>query len=324
MQLPLIKGKPYTPKRTIKPWFEEYECTGIFEPAQYTTNARDCTRNCTRICFCKNQPSAQHTYTHGTCETHTHSKRIEPPRNGSGWLERKASGEIVYHTPWLKKSKPFRETWKSIAEPKARIETPAKALSRMRKECVTPDDVKARGVLDKVTPQGYFIAATNGHWALMERWNSKGKEYGCLDIAEKAHNTTVESSEFYNALQRAAVMANDRSRMVVLIAENDSITLYSADSDYGAFVETIPAKVSKPWRAAVDWTYLEMALGVWPLTFWIKDEESALVLEPWSKEYRFVLMPMHSELNRDVKAARQMNTEAEETSRMERKRGIRK
>ena len=256
-----------------------------------------------------------------------HSKRSEPPRNGSGWLERKANGELVYHTPWLKKSKPFRET-KSIAEPKARIETPTKALARMRKECVTPEYCLKR--VGKTCPDGFQLTATNGHWALLEP-TGKGTvakpDMANIGNLKGYHASFIDSPEFFLALNRAKVMASDTSRTVHLIGEKGMIHLYSSHSlglvfsghacllvgipsgsgepkghrgnnDAGDFQQSVKAVVTKPWKAAMDYTYLETALGVWPLTVWVKDDESAesaVIFEPASREWRFVVMPMRAD-----------------------------
>ncbi len=91
-------------------------------------------------------------------------EEVEPyRRNGTGWLERKASGEIVYHTPWLKTIKPFE-----MKPLKARVETSAKALVRLKKELVTANEHK-RYMTDDKHANGFKMTATNGHWALMER-----------------------------------------------------------------------------------------------------------------------------------------------------------
>ena len=88
---------------------------------------------------------------------------------GAGKLERKASGELVYHTPWLRKPARF-----AMVEPKARVEDSTKALKRLRAEFQQANDSPScvRAVSERYHAQGYELEATNGHWALMVKANT--------------------------------------------------------------------------------------------------------------------------------------------------------
>ena len=252
-QLPLIVGQPFIPQRNIKPWFVDLACTG-----------EGCARS----------------------EPHTHWKEVEPNvKNGSGWLERKASGEVIYHTPWTKRHKPFK-----MVNPKARVETSAKALERLKKEFLSdPNHARHLGRSDG---KGYVMTATIGHWALMEPGEGKGDLMPFLAPSEGHGSTWIEDPEFHNAVKRASIMADKRTNAIRLLAENGVITLSSTDPDVGDFSETLPASVSKAWQASFNVKYLEPILGAWPLTIWAKDEESPMMFEPSNGSWRFVLMSM--------------------------------
>ena len=255
-QLPLIVGQPFIPRRNIKPWFADLACTG-----------EGCARS----------------------EPHTHWKQVKPDvENGSGWLERKASGEVVYHTPWTKLHKPFK-----MVNPKARVETSVKALERLKKEFLS--DPGHAQYLGRSDGKGYVMTATTGDWALMELGEGKGDLIPFLAPSEGHGSTWIGDPEFHNAVKRASIMADERTNAIHLLAENGVITLSSTDPDVGNFSETLPASVSKSWQASFNVDYLEPVLGVWPLRVWVKDGESPVMFEPADGSWRFVIMPLREE-----------------------------
>lgn len=255
-KLPTILGKPYKPPKTIQPYDMDVTC-----------DKDDC-----------KSPLPK---------PHTHTKRINPGPDGTGRLERKASGEIVYHAPWTKKPKPF-----AMVDLKPRIETPSKALARLKKECVTTIDA-ARG-LNMCSSDGYVTTATNGHWALMEPGVGAGSVNDkALGIHKKAHLTVIESPEFYLALQRAKTMVEERTNMVRLTGiQGHGVTLHSSVADAGDFAEDVQAVVTKSFEIGFNLDYLNMAVGSWPLHIWIRDTESAVTFEPATRDWRLVVMPM--------------------------------
>jgi hypothetical protein len=218
---------------------------------------------------------------------------------GSGWLERKANGALVYHAPWLRKPAPF-----TMTEPKARVETEARALVRLKKECLTPDDLGGRGTrgLGKFHAQGYVMTSTNGHWALLEYRDMgtlpKSDEQAYLRISKDHKPVKLDNPELHNAIKRAKTMMDTRSRAIGLVSLSIGLVgVHSSDSDAGEFTETVEEKIkgnltSKLWGVTLDYNYLEPVLGCWPLTLWIKDDESALILEPVGKSWRMVIMPL--------------------------------
>lgn len=208
-------------------------------------------------------------------------------------LERKTSGEIVYHTPWTKPHIPFRLTTAGRSlQPKPRIETSSKSFERMKRDCTkVMDEERCKQMTGRDCGDGYRMVATNGHWALIER----GKGTGVLMPISKGdkHTTKVILSdpEFYCALNRAEVMADERSRTVTLLGKGERAWLYSSHSDMGDFMEHVPATTNKPWGVCLNLDYLRMTLGCWPLTMWFRDEENAVVFEPSDGAWRFVVMP---------------------------------
>ena len=286
-QLPVIAGQPYTPKRNVRPWSEEVECE----------NPADCQEHC----YCSNGPTARHKYADHP-RPHKHTLMHSSPKNGSGWLERKSSGEVVYHAPWIKTYRPFK-----MPELKSRIETPEKTLARLRKECTTPEaDIRHIG---RHTESGYVMTATNGHWALLEHGigsaDKKPITSTCLDITKDHHVSVIASPEFYLLVKRASLMAGP-SQLVTLFGDQDTqlITAYSdrlmmySISEHGDFLETLPAVITQSFRVALAWHYLEMPLGTWPISMWVKDENSPVVFTT-GKSWRFVLMPMDGGITRD-------------------------
>lgn len=278
-QLPVVVGKPYKP-RNVPP--------GDRIDNQYT---------------CKN-PECKDAKPHATKEdgTHTH---WQPTQNGSGRLERKADGEIVYHAPWLRPHVPFRlSAAGKNPQPKPRVETAEKALVRMRKAAgALVDEDRLKAMTGKGCGPGWVIAATNGHFALLEPGEVKDSaQYAWLSDVSKHHKVVLCDNELGCALDRAAIMSNERSRAVVLFAEAgaDKGYIYAADSDAGEMIEScgvgLSAELTKGFRVGLDWKYLEMVLGVWPLAMWWKGDESAVVFEAAGKDgkaaWRMVVMPM--------------------------------
>ena len=271
-QLPVITGKPFTPKRNPREYWTFQKC-----------HKTDCT---------------------DTTPDHFHeelsSSKTDSLTNGSGWLERKASGELVYHTPWTRKPAPFRPQ-----ALKPRIETALKTLARLKKECVTPGCYETH--IGKTCADGFVMTATNGHWAILEQAFAEGKPDDWLGNTKGYHAAFLDNAELDLALKRAVMMADEKSRTVYMIGEMDTKTgkgkvwLHSMCSSpvrgevSGDFTEPVPATVTKPFTAAVDWTYLEVVLGCWPLTLWVKDDKSQLIFEPAGREWRFVVMPMWAE-----------------------------
>jgi hypothetical protein len=286
-QLPLIVGKPFVPKKVIKAYERldrEYKCKDV-----------GCAKaECREARATGQVPSGM-----PSMVTHTQQVGDKHGGHGSGWLERKANGEIVYHTPWTKKHVPFRDTREAKnLTPKPRIETSEKALVRLRKEC-TKKMVEPRCIstVGRDCGDGYVLVATNGHWALLE---PKAQNTGLIGIGTSSMFGDVSKSipnklydpELYCAVERAAVMADERSKTVNVCGLVDTIALYSSDSAVGDFVETVDCQVTAAFSFACDHDYLLMVLGCWPLTMYYRDEESAVVFEPLDKSWRFVLMPM--------------------------------
>lgn len=255
--LETIVGKPYTPKRNLKHGVPVMEvCESKYEG-------------------CVNQGE------------HSHETQTNPPVNGTGWLERKASGDIVYHTPWMKAHKSF--TMKPL---KARTEASAKSFDRMKKECAEQTkDNKHAAMTGRPCADGYKLVNTNGHWALLERGEGVGQPMAFIGDLKGYRATFLDNPEFYLAIQRAAIAAALNQVQIRASAERQEITITSK-SEGCEFDETLRATVTTNWTLAINCEYLTTALGSWPLTLWVKDTDSAVVLEPASREWRFVIMLM--------------------------------
>lgn len=270
----LIINQPYKPPRRLKPYQIQVECTDI---------------------ECRSPERGK---------PHNHIKTITPSDGGSGRLERKANGEIIYHTPWTKPHVRFKD---SVAgkclTPKPRIETSTKAFERMKKECtaqVTENRTKALTGQDAC--KGYRIVATNGYWALIEQGKGNGGKYDWLGNIDKYKASTLADPELWNILQCASIMSDERSCMVhVMSLAANTVTVYANHSDIGEYIGTANGangRTETTLAFTANWKYLEIVLGTWPLTVWFKDEESAVVFEPYDKSWRFVLMPMPGDLKR--------------------------
>lgn len=303
----VITGSPYKPPRNLKPYQLEVECTDGDA--------------CKISCWCNTAQYGQarhsmgdHVRLDGTA--HKHTQTVQPASNSSGYLERKTSGEIIYHAPWTKAHVPFRETsaGRNLTN-KPRIETSIKAFERMRKECTAQvtasKEERCTRMVGQSACMGYRIVATNGHWALIEPGQGKN-EHASPYIGEiKGHKaSTLQDAELWNVLQCAEIMSDERSRTVALMMlEPNTVTVYAANSDVGEYIGTASGKTDTVWACSFDWKYLELVLGCWPLTVWVKDEESAAVFEPADKSWRFVLMPMRGELDAVKKIVRKAQAE---------------
>src|SRR5262245_50302735 len=282
-QLPVITGKPFKPSLTIinKRWTREIPCNGTQEYyGEYSreNKQRECTRTCYETCVGFSGPHP----IHDCGREHTYSVDVEPNRrNGAGWLERKANGEVVYHTPWIKNRRPF-----AMPDVRARQETAEKALARLKKE-YTMDADAARSCVEQVgrnVADGYYVVATNGHWALLEKGEgnnpAKGSEW--LGATKGYFKIVLDNPELHNAIKRAKTMMNERSKAIGLIGLTDTIGVYS-ECDAGEFTETVGENVYgsitmvRPWHTQLSYEYIEPLLGYWPMAMWFKDEKSAVV-----------------------------------------------
>lgn len=263
-----------------------------------------------RKCRDHERVDLEYTCRDGSCEdavkgAHTHKQSAGP--DGSGWLERKASGEIVYHTPWTRTPKKFSESVSARAL-KPRIETPANALIRMRKACAR-SGMEIPGHAGRRIGKGWRVASMNGHWALIEPgigkephmdWMSTDKP-GSEYIACKWSNP-----ELWLAIQRAAVMSG-ASQAVRLVGDEGEVRVYLRDRvdyyDQGEFMEVVNMPGNRArWDIMLDWKYLDIALGCWPVTFKWKDDESMIELS--TDAWKFLIMPMRDGVSADQIEAR--------------------
>lgn len=217
---------------------------------------------------------------------------------GSGYLERKANGDIVYHTPWLTaaKRKPF-----SMPPLKARVDKDSsKAFERIQgrveKTAGTQSYTKGQPAKGRTCTKGWELVTTDGERALIIPGDGTGEPMASIGDIKGYQRTTIADPEFQLAVKRAAVMAHPRTNTVMLTCKAGTLTLESQDPDCGSFDETLSVVgKSSAWRVALNVDFIEPLLGTWPLTVWVKDKDSAVVFEPQDKSWRYVVMPMRAD-----------------------------
>jgi DNA polymerase III sliding clamp (beta) subunit (PCNA family) len=223
------------------------------------------------------------------------------PKRGSGYLERKSSGELVYHTPWLKKPAPFK-----LAAVKANQETPEKAFARLLKAFKTDDTSKhCMSVIGADCGDGFKIAATNGHWAICEKGQGSSSTHSVAS-AKDHKRVLLTNSELHNAVKRAETAADKRSHYVGLVGLETGIGVYASTSDEVEFTEIVDGPAGSDWHFGVNVEYLEPVLGVWPMALYVHKKEPdsyAIMLEPADNpQWRFVLMPYRGDSLKDAQA----------------------
>ncbi len=214
-----------------------------------------------------------------------------PNMPGSGWLERKANGEIIYHTPWIVKRKPF-----TMPALKPRVESAGKVLERLKKDIEksiskldTLDMEKCRQRAGQAAAEGWRIVVTDGHRALLEPADAGQGAYPAGSTTDYSY-AVIENMEFHLTVKRALVMAG-KYNAVQLACQSGVLAVSSSDEE-GGFDETMDIMATGDWHIALNGTYLEPVLGVWPLSMWVKDSKSAVVFEPDDSTWRYVVMPL--------------------------------
>ncbi len=211
-------------------------------------------------------------------------------------LRIKPDGTVSYHNPNCMKyaapgSKPFK-----LPALKPREETPADTFERLK---VAIDKRMAKDTYKNVSRyvgrtvwDGWRIASTDGHMALIERGEGTGPAFPVIDISQTHIVASFDNPEFHLAVKRALVMCDERSDKVRLISAPGSVTITSADPQMGTFDESLQVNSGEFWHVAIDGKYLECALGSWPMAFWYRDVDSPVMLEPFDSSWRLVIMPI--------------------------------
>ena len=257
--LPIVKDKPFTPSRRVS--------------SVYVAPCRKPSRNC---------PEGNHTHNFGS-------------PNGSGWLERKASGYLVYHTPWTAKYR----LYKPPSEPKPRIETADETLTRLRK---VKADARYAEDAGTAATDGMKVESTNGHWALCVPGDGNGKSCVFSEALKGSYQTCVIiDPEFHLILKRASITAGEFDQVSLQYADGE-LTVTSAESTpigtggyvLASFEETTSCLDPGEWKVVLDWRYLEPVFGSWPIRIKIKDDGTLVILEPLTQEWQFVLATLRA------------------------------
>lgn len=187
-----------------------------------------------------------------------------------------------YNPPWIAACKPP----KAITMPKPRTENSGKTIARLKK---IEGDERSAYLSRKVGD--YYIAATDGHRALLLLGEGNGKEMagGFGDIP---FNFVILPEQFYTAMQRAIAFTEDPWAITITI-NAESLTV-KAEVEGNTYEEDIiaPSTAEPSVTIGLNAKYLIDALGVWPLYLHFADSEQAVVLRPDDDSWRYLLMPL--------------------------------
>jgi len=120
-------------------------------------------------------------------------------------------------------------------------------------------------------------------------------------VLPKENNKTVilDREEVTSAVKRVALLADDKSRAIRILLENNKLEISSSNADLGEARESIDTNyTSSPIQIGFNCQYLLDFLGVIQdssVSFDFKDEQSAGQLRPATEEeynYRYIVMPM--------------------------------
>lgn len=180
-------------------------------------------------------------------------------------------------------------------EPKARKDKPGKTLERIKASIDkaasrhdNPD--RCKGLVGRPAAIGFQVHATDGHRALLVPGFGDGPAWANVGDTKGYRLAIVDNPEFHLALKRALVMT-DNTPLVRLICKDGILTVKSQCDD-GTFDETIHLIATSDWRIALNGTFLEIALGSWPLHVWVNNQNEPLIIEPSDRSWRYVGIPV--------------------------------
>jgi hypothetical protein len=238
-------------------------------------------------------------------------------RPGSGSLEQKADGTLIYHTPWVTaaKPRPFK-----MDQLKPRNEKPAKVFARLKAEIektAVAAGCDSQRHIGHEYCRGWVIVATDGHRALLEKKTASNcteeKPYASM----KDYKVTMVSDPELQLTIKRALVAAPTSNLVMLecgefglvvksgtinenrigaINEKDMRGAHKDGTDFVMFDERLETGIYGDGFAefGINGKYLESALGCWPVCISTKDPESAIAIEPESADWRLIVMPMRT------------------------------
>lgn len=208
-----------------------------------------------------------------------------------------AKGEVTYRNSAF--VNPDRKPFK-MAALKPRIDKPGDTVKRLEEHIykqIGRYEEKEAGRFHAMRNQpacaGFTFVATDGHRALLQPDpESLGGAHSVGKITSGYQPIVINDADFHLALKRALVMTGDNLKDAVYFTVFlNTLTLASRDADCGDFQEDMPVTADFVARFCLNGKYLEPALGEWPLTIWVKDEESSLIIVPPGDDWRYVVMP---------------------------------
>ena len=127
--------------------------------------------------------------------------------------------------------------------------------------------------------------------------DGKFPDYNRVIPAGYARQITIDRNVLLHALQRAAILSNEKFRGVRLVLANDSLKIICTNSDQEEAEEELEVQHSgDPLDVGFNINYLLdvlMNLGASEVTFSFGDANtSALVTMPERSDYKYVVMPM--------------------------------
>src|SRR5262249_25464376 len=109
----------------------------------------------------------------------------------------------------------------------------------------------------------------------------------------------LDREEIASAIKRVALLADDKSRAIRILLDNNKFEISANNADLGEARESIDIKyTSSPLQIGFNCQYLLDFLSVTQdtsVSFDFKDEQSAGQLRPATEEgynYRYIVMPM--------------------------------
>ncbi len=238
------------------------------------------------------------------------------------YLKIKADGTVSYHNPeCLRYSRPGSKPFKMSAL-NPRNDGSVKTFERL-KASIEKRAGEQRGMKNIIgcpVMEGWQVAATDGHRALLTRGEGTGDKVPLFDT-DKAHIVACLESEFHLLLKQSLIMADERSSMVRFIGTDGQLALSSTHeepagqrdgNDSGSFEGSIESNCETPWHIALNGNYVEPVCGTWPLAVWFTEPESAVMFEPLDSSWRYVVMPFKDEWKGTEFGAKPLETSDQE------------
>jgi hypothetical protein len=256
--------------------------------------------------------------TRATYDPTTH-KQINPAFT-TCTFKRFSDGTTAYHSPAIGYIQPFqrRSDMASAANnPKAKVEGSDKAYNRIfaeyQKSAATVPDKMRSGVnanyIGKVCKGigadgginwKLTMADANLHRAIFSATKQQADApFNITDGAWQArdrHEAIIGDKEFYMAVYRAAIVADERSNQITLKFDSGKVTVMAVSEgcEFEQIVELESTTKAPVITVGFNADYLLGVLGCWPLRVTWKDAESHWCFGPVDDSWQAVIMPMRA------------------------------